>query len=118
MPILRQKTRSLIVTDAENQGLLLESFKGALTFKAINAAPQAWEELQNRFVRFSSLNFGTIQIGIINLVSSRLFANLGTVAVLWYGGTLVIASKLSVGQLVAFHSLNRNLIWLIIYVVS
>ncbi|WP_026102481.1 peptidase domain-containing ABC transporter [Pleurocapsa sp. PCC 7319] len=118
LPILRQKTRSLIVTDAENQGLLLESFKGALTFKAINAAPQAWEELQNRFVRFSSLNFGTIQIGIINLVSSRLFANLGTVAVLWYGGTLVIASKLSVGQLVAFHSLNRNLIILIIYVVS
>lgn len=118
LPILRQKTRSLIVTDAENQGLLLESFKGALTFKAINAAPQAWEELQHRFVRFSSLNFGTIQIGIINLVSSRLFANLGTVAVLWYGGILVIASELSVGQLVAFHSLNRNLILLVIYVVS
>ena len=118
LPILRQKTRSLIVTDAENQGLLLDSFKGALTLKAINAAPQAWEELQNRFVRFSSLSFRTIQIGIINLVSSRLFANLGTIAVLWYGGTLVIESQLSVGQLVAFHSLNRNLILLVTYVVS
>ena len=118
LPILRQKTRSLIVTDGENQGLLLESFKGALTLKAINAAPQAWEEMQNRFVRFSSLSFRTVQIGIINLVSSRLFANLGTIAVLWYGGTLVIRSQLSVGQLVAFHSLNRNLILLIIYLVS
>ncbi|MGK7934966.1 MAG: peptidase domain-containing ABC transporter, partial [Xenococcaceae cyanobacterium] len=118
LPILRQKTRSVIVADAENQGLLLESFKGALTLKAINAAPQAWEEIQNRFVRFSSLSFRTIQIGIINLVSSRLFSNLGTIAVLWYGGTLVIESQLSVGQLVAFHSLNRNLILLIAYVVS
>ena len=119
LPVLRQKTRAVIVTDAENQGLLLESFKGALTLKAINAAPQAWEEVQNRFVRFSSLNFRTIQIGIINLVSSRLFANLGTIAVLWYGGTLVIeSSELSVGQLVAFHSLNRNIILLIAYVVS
>ena len=118
LPILRQKTRLVIVTDAENQGLLLESFKGALTLKAINAAPQAWEELQNRFVRFSSLSFRTIQIGIINLVSSRLFANLGTIAVLWYGGTLVIESQLSVGQLVAFHSLNRNLILLVAYIVS
>ena len=118
LPILRQKTRAVIVTDAENQGLLLESFKGALTLRAINAAPQAWEELQNRFVRFSSLSFRTIQIGIINLVSSRLFSNLGTIAVLWYGGTLVIESQLSVGQLIAFHSLNRNLILLVAYVVS
>lgn len=118
LPILKQKTRSVIVTDAENQGLLLESFKGALTLKAINAAPQAWSEVQHRFVRFSSLSFRTVQIGIINLVSSRLFSNLGTIAVLWYGGTLVIESQLSVGQLVAFHSLNRNLILLIAYVVS
>ena len=118
LPILRQKNRSLIVTDAENQGLLLESFKGALTLKATNAAPQAWEELQHRFVRFSSLSFRTIQIGIINLVSSRLFGNLGTIAVLGYGGTLVIKSQLSVGQLVAFHSLNRNLISLVAYIVS
>ena len=52
------------------------------------------------------------------LFSSRLFSNLGTIAVLWYGGALVIESQLSVGQLVAFHSLNRNLTLLIAYVVS
>ncbi|MEM6614465.1 MAG: peptidase domain-containing ABC transporter, partial [Cyanobacteria bacterium P01_C01_bin.72] len=118
LPILRQKTRSVIVTDAENQGLLLESFKGALTLKATNAAPQAWEELQNRFSRFSTLSFRTVQIGIINFVSSRLFGNLGTIILLWYGGNLVIQSKLSVGQLVAFHSLNRNLVLLVAFAVS
>ncbi len=32
------------------------------------------------------------------------FANLSTVVVLWYGGTLVIGGELSVGQLVAFNS--------------
>ena len=65
LPILRQKTRSIMVTDAENQGTVIRIFKGALTLKAINAAPQAWEEVQNRFARFSSLSFRTIQIGII-----------------------------------------------------
>ena len=109
LPILRQKTRQILVTDAENQGVLLEAFKGALTLKATNAAPQTWEEFQHRLGRVSHLNFRTIQIGIINLVSSRLFSNLGTIALLWYGSTLVISQELSIGQLVAFNSMNRNL---------
>ncbi len=62
LPILRQKTRQILVTDAENQGVLLEAFKGALTLKATNAAPQTWEEFQHRLGRVSHLNFRTIQI--------------------------------------------------------
>ena len=118
LPILRQKTRQILVTDAENQGVLLEAFKGALTLKATNAAPQTWEEFQHRLGRVSHLNFRTIQIGIINLVSSRLFSNLGTIALLWYGSTLVISQELSIGQLVAFNSMNRNLTIFMLSVVS
>lgn len=117
-PVMQQKTRQVIVADAENQGFLLESFKGALTLKAANAAPQAWSETQNRFVRFSSLSFSTIQLGIVNLVSSRLFSGLGKIFVLWYGGTLVIKQQLTLGQLVAFNSLNTNVINLGVYLVS
>lgn len=48
LPTLRQKVRRVLVLDAENQGVLVESFKGALTLKTTASAPQFWEELQIR----------------------------------------------------------------------
>ncbi len=49
LPILQQKTRSLLVLGAENQGVLVETFKGAQAVKTTNAAPQFWDEFQSRF---------------------------------------------------------------------
>ncbi len=118
LPLLRQKTRQVIVTNAENQGVLLEAFKGALTLKATSAAPQTWDELQQRLGRVSRLSFRMVQMGIVNLVSSRLFSKLGTIALLWYGSTLVIAQELTIGQLVAFNSLNGNLAIFVLSAVS
>jgi ABC-type bacteriocin/lantibiotic exporter with double-glycine peptidase domain len=83
LPSLQQKTRNALVTDAENQGVLVETFKGALTFKTTTSAPQFWDEFQNRFGRFANLIFSTIQIGIINNVFSGLVSNISSVALLW-----------------------------------
>ncbi|WP_439566576.1 ABC transporter transmembrane domain-containing protein, partial [Gloeocapsopsis crepidinum] len=46
-PTLQQKTRNLLVVEAETQGVLVETFKGALTVKSTTSAPQFWEELQS-----------------------------------------------------------------------
>ena len=110
LPSLQQKTRNALVTDAENQGVLVETFKGALTLKTTTAAPQFWEEFQSRFGRFANLMFSTIQIGIINNVFSGLVSNIGSVALLWFGSTLVISKELSIGQLLAFNSMNGSFI--------
>ena len=48
MPTLRRKIRNLLVLDAENQGVLVEIFKGALTLKTTTAENQFWDELQSR----------------------------------------------------------------------
>jgi len=109
-PILEQKIRSILVLDAENQGLLVETFKGALTLKITNAYPQFWEELQSRFGKVSKLVLNTSQIGIINSTSSSLIASVGSVFLLWLGSTLVIQKELSIGQLLAFYSLNNNFV--------
>lgn len=118
LPTLQQKTRSTLVLDAENQGVLVETFKGALTLKTTTAAPQFWEEFQSRFSRLANLTFNTTQIGITNSTFSKLVSSVGGVALLWFGSSLVISQKLSIGQLIAFNSLNGNFLALISSVVG
>jgi ATP-binding cassette, subfamily C, bacterial len=109
LPTLEQKTRNLLVTETENQGVLVETFKGALTLKTTNAAPQFWEEFQTRFGSLANLAFGTIQIAVVNNIFSRLVFVLGSIALLWFGSALVIGKELTIGQLLALNSMNRNL---------
>lgn len=112
MPTLQQKTRNLLVTEAENQGVLVETFKGALTLKTTSAAPQFWEEFQHRFGRLATLMLGTMQIGIVNHTCAGLVSSLGGIALIWFGGTLVInpAEHLSIGQLLAFKAMTDNVL--------
>jgi ATP-binding cassette subfamily C protein len=119
-PTLQQKTRDLLVQEAETQGLLVETFKGALTLKTTTAAPQFRDELENRFGRLAKLTFRTIQIGIINNTFSGFTAAVGGVILLWFGGYLVInpAENLSIGKLLAFNAMNANFLALIGTVIS
>ncbi|MDJ0632691.1 MAG: peptidase domain-containing ABC transporter [Xenococcaceae cyanobacterium MO_188.B29] len=113
LPTLQQKTRQVLVTSAENQGVLVETFKGALTLKTINAISQIWEEFQTRFGRLANVHLQTVQIGIFNRIFSRLVDGVGTIAILWFGSTLVIRQELTIGQLLAFHALSDNFTHLI-----
>ena len=108
LPTLQQKTRSVLVRDAENQGVLVETFKGALTLKTTTAAPQFWDEFQMRFGRLANDTFRTMQIGILNNVFSKLVSSVGSIALIWFGSSLVIGQELSIGQLLAFKAMNDN----------
>ncbi|MBD3884734.1 peptidase domain-containing ABC transporter [Phormidium tenue FACHB-886] len=118
LPTLQQKTRDVLVTESENQGLLVETFKGALTLKTTNAAPQAWEEVQSRFGKLANVTFHLLQINIVNHVFSTLVSGLGMLAVLCFGSFLVIRQELSIGQLLAFNAMNRNFTTLISTVIN
>ena len=106
-PILQQKTRSLFALEAQTQGVLVETFKGAMTLKTTSSAPQFWEEYQGRFGKLANLSFRTTQIGIVNDVFSGLVSNIGNIFLLWFGSNLVIAEQLSIGQLLAFIVMNQ-----------
>jgi ATP-binding cassette subfamily C protein len=108
LPTIREKTRSLLVLQAENQGVLVETFKGALTLKTTTAVPQFWEELQSRFGRLANISFRTTQIGIITSTFSGLISSISSVGLLWLGSSLVISKELTIGQLLAFNSMNGN----------
>ena len=108
MPALQQKIRRVMVLSSENQGMLVETFKGAITAKTTGAVPQFWEEFQHRYSRLANFTFSTIQISYINQIFSTLVSQVGSIAILWFGSTLVIQEELSIGMLLAFTSMNGN----------
>jgi ATP-binding cassette, subfamily C, bacterial len=108
LPALQQKTRSLLVLESETQGVLVETFKGALTVKTTGSTQQLWEEFQTRFGRLANLTFRTTQIGILNNIFSGFVASAGSITLLWLGSGLVIDKVLTIGQLLAFIAMNQN----------
>ncbi len=108
LPTLQRKIRRLLATEAENHGVLVEMFKGALAVKTTTAQVQLWEEYQTKFGQLANLTFSTIQIGIINSTFSGLVSSIGGISLLWFGSTLVIGQELTIGQLLAFKSMNDN----------
>ncbi len=117
LPTLKQRIRSFLVLEAENQGVLIETFKGALTLKSISATPQIWQEFQSRFGRLANVGFRTIQISIVNRTFSVLISKLGNIALLWFGSSLVMNKELSIGQLLAFNSMNDNFLAFILFLI-
>lgn len=118
LPMLRQRSRRVLELDAENQGLLVETFKGALTFKTTSSEPQLWDELQSRYGHLANEEYRTAQLGIANSRFSSLTSSFGGILLLWYGSTLVINDQLSLGQLLAFNGMNANFVGLIGFVVG
>lgn len=112
LPTLRQKTRTVLAEEGENQAILVETFKGGLTLKTTSAAPQLWEQLQSRSSRVANMTFRAIQIAITNYTFSDVVSHLGSVGLLWFGSNLVIGREISIGQLVASYTLAQNVIQL------
>ncbi|MBD0389246.1 MAG: peptidase domain-containing ABC transporter, partial [Nostoc sp. C3-bin3] len=64
LPALRQKTRQAIVLGTENQGFLVETFRGVQVLKTTQATPQAWQEYQTNYGRLASLGWSTMKLGL------------------------------------------------------
>ena len=95
--------------DAENQGLLIEILKNVVTLKTLSAVDDFWEELEEKFERLAGLKQETMRFGIINQTFSDFIISVGGLVLLWYGSRLVIAGDIrTLGQLLAFISMNRN----------
>ena len=110
LPMIRHKVRSYLVLDTENQGLLVEVFKGAATLKTTNSIPHFRDEFQTRFGKLSRNAYQLNQLSIINNVMTGFVSQIGNIGILWYGSVLVIGNQISIGQLLAFTSLSSNVL--------
>ncbi|WP_310488425.1 peptidase domain-containing ABC transporter [Chamaesiphon sp. VAR_69_metabat_338] len=109
LPSLQQKTRRLMAESAENQGFLVETFRGAMVLKTSQATPQAWSEYQRNFGRLANLEWGATQLEIYTSTITQAIGSLTSIGLLWLGSYLVIDRTLSIGQLIAFTGMSGNL---------
>jgi len=65
-------------------------------------------EVENR--RWFDLSAFAARLQATNMPLLQLFANLSSVAILWYGGSLVIEGRLTLGELVAFTTYVGQLV--------
>ncbi len=108
IPALRQKTRNLIVLGTENQGFLVETFRGVQVLKTTQASPQAWQEYQRNYGRLANLNWSTMKLGLYSSTITEVISTLTNVLLLWLGSYLVINRTLTIGQLLAFNGMSGN----------
>lgn len=108
LPALRQKTRDMIVLGTENQGFLVETFRGVQILKTTQATPQAWQEYQTNYGRLASLGWSTMKLGLYSSTITGILSTFTSIALLWLGSYLVINRTLSIGQLLAFSGMSGN----------
>jgi ABC-type bacteriocin/lantibiotic exporter with double-glycine peptidase domain len=108
LPALRQKTRNQIVLGTENQGFLVETFRGVQVLKTTQATPQAWQEYQTNYGRLANLGWSTMKLGLYSGTITSIFSTCTNIALLWLGSYLVINRTLSIGQLLAFSGMSSN----------
>lgn len=108
LPALRQKTRNMIVRGTENQGFLVETFRGVMVLKTTQATPQAWQEYQSNYGRLAGLGWSTMKLGLYSGTITGILSSFTSIALLWLGSYLVIDHTLSIGQLLAYNGMSGN----------
>ena len=104
-PIYRERIQTKFEANAESQSFLVESVTGASTVKALaleQKFSRRWEDLLGHYVKTS---FDVNNVANVANSIGGFLQHLSTLLILWVGAHLVMAGKLSVGQLVAFQML-------------
>ncbi len=108
LPALRAKTRNMIVLGTENQGFLVETFRGVQVLKTTQATPQAWQEYQTNYGRLANLAWSTMKLGLYSGTLTGILSSFTSIGLLWLGSYLVINGTLSIGQLLAYNGMSGN----------
>jgi ABC-type multidrug transport system fused ATPase/permease subunit len=89
---------------------LEQNLRGARVVKAFAQEDSEIERFDKENNHWFDLNNRANRLQSINTPLLDLIANLGTVFIIWYGGTLVVNNQLTVGELVAFSTYLGQLI--------
>ena len=108
LPMLRRKTRQQVVLGTENQGFLVETFRGVEILKTTQAITQAWQEYQTNYGRLANLGWSMMELKLHIGSIAKFFSTLITVGMLWLGSYMVINQTMSIGQLIAYNAISAN----------
>lgn len=108
LPILRGKLENVWDLGAMNNAFMVEAISNIETIKALAIEPQFVNKWENRIARYVRATFEmskfrlTLQ-GFTGVVETTI-----TLAILWYGGNMVMRGEFTLGQLIAFQMISRQ----------
>ncbi|MEB3336108.1 MAG: peptidase domain-containing ABC transporter [Leptolyngbyaceae bacterium] len=102
-PIVRRQLRVKAEQNASTQSFLVEVLSGIQTVKAQNIELRSRWQWQERYARYVSTGFKTVQTFTAASSTSTLLNQLSGLLVLWVGAYLVLQGDLTLGQLIAFR---------------
>jgi ATP-binding cassette, subfamily B, bacterial HlyB/CyaB len=102
-PIVRRQLRVKAECNAQNQSYLVESLGGIYTVKAQSMERRSRNQWQTFYDRYVAASFNSIITYTLAGSTSNFLNQLSSVLVLWVGASLVLDSKLTLGQLIAFR---------------
>jgi ATP-binding cassette subfamily B protein len=109
-----RRYRPLSVGIQQQMGILTthveQALRGARVVKAFAQEERTSELFDVQNNKWFDLSAATARLRSLNTPLLDFIANLGSVAVLWYGGFLVINSQLTLGELVAFSTYLAQLV--------
>jgi subfamily B ATP-binding cassette protein HlyB/CyaB len=104
-PVLRGRLNDKFNRSAENQSFLVETISGVDTVKAMAVEPRWQQQWERQLAGYVSAGLSANNIGMLASGGVTLVSKLVTASIMWWGATLVIDGKMTVGELVAFNML-------------
>jgi ABC-type multidrug transport system fused ATPase/permease subunit len=89
---------------------LEQNLRGARVVKAFAQEPAEIARFDDENDHWFDISVTAARLQALNMPFLDLIANLGTVFIIWYGGTLVVRGSLTLGELVAFSTYMGMLI--------
>ncbi len=105
-PIIRARLNDKFNKNSENQSFLVETLSGIDTVKALAVEPRWTQKWDKQLAAYVTAGLATTNVATLASGSVTLVSKLVTAAIMWFGASLVIDDKMTVGELVAFNMLS------------
>jgi len=107
---VRPRYRVIQQQMAQITTVLQEAISGVRVVRAFAQEEREIERFRKENWKYLDLNIATVRLWAFYFPLMTFLGGLGSTVVLWYGGRLVVAGELTIGQLVAFQTLLMQLL--------
>jgi subfamily B ATP-binding cassette protein HlyB/CyaB len=108
-PGFRDRLNERFRRGSENQSFLVEAVSGVETVKSMALEPMMQRRWEEQLAAYVSASFRVITLSTAASQTAAMINKITTVLILFFGAGLVIANKLTVGELVAFNMISSQL---------
>jgi len=106
VPIIKRKIEAVWRTGAMNNAFMVESITNIETIKSLAVEPQFVNKWENLLARYVRTTFENVKFNLVINAFSGVVQGLLSMAILWYGGHMVMDGYFTLGQLIAFQMLS------------